>query len=96
MIVFEKNALVFIFNFHPSNTYSGLVDWSHGPFIFPMLGSFILNDSVISFTYRYKVGCDLPGKYRIALDSDASEFGGHNRVQHSTPFFYCFLERSLL
>lgn len=33
--------------------------------------------------YRYKVGCDLPGKYRVALDSDASEFGGHGRVRKS-------------
>lgn len=32
-------------------------------------------------TYEgYKVGCDLPGKYRVALDSDAWEFGGHGRV----------------
>jgi hypothetical protein len=28
----------------------------------------------------YKVGCDLPGKYRVALDSDAFVFGGHGRV----------------
>lgn len=31
--------------------------------------------------YRYKVGCDLPGKYRVALDSDTLEFGGHGRVR---------------
>lgn len=36
-------------------------------------------------TYRYKVGCDLPGKYRVALDSDAWEFGGHGRVRDSYP-----------
>uniref|UniRef100_A0A453TAT2 Alpha-amylase/branching enzyme C-terminal all beta domain-containing protein n=1 Tax=Aegilops tauschii subsp. strangulata TaxID=200361 RepID=A0A453TAT2_AEGTS len=28
----------------------------------------------------YKVGCDLPGKYKVALDSDALMFGGHGRV----------------
>lgn len=33
-------------------------------------------------TYRYKVGCDLPGKYSVALDSDAWEFGGHGRVRN--------------
>lgn len=33
-------------------------------------------------TYRYKVGCDLPGKYRVALDSDATEFGGLGRVRN--------------
>lgn len=29
------------------------------------------------------MGCDLPGKYRVALDSDALEFGGHGRVTNS-------------
>jgi len=35
----------------------------------------------------YKVGCDLPGKYRVALDSDALEFGGHGRVGHEADHF---------
>ncbi|KAL7116504.1 hypothetical protein ACP275_03G009000 [Erythranthe tilingii] len=52
VIVFERGDLVFVFNFHPENTYEG-----------------------------YKVGCDLPGKYRVALDSDAWEFGGPGRVR---------------
>ncbi|MCO5550805.1 hypothetical protein L7F22_004297 [Adiantum nelumboides] len=51
VVVFEKGGLVFVFNFHPLNTYEG-----------------------------YKVGCDLPGRYRVALDSDSLEFGGHGRV----------------
>ncbi|KAI5063174.1 hypothetical protein GOP47_0021721 [Adiantum capillus-veneris] len=58
VIVFEKGVLVFVFNFHPLNTYEG-----------------------------YKVGCDLPGKYRIALDSDSLEFGGHGRVGHGIDHF---------
>ncbi|KAL0016830.1 hypothetical protein SO802_003899 [Lithocarpus litseifolius] len=58
VIVFERGDLVFVFNFHPENTYDG-----------------------------YKVGCDLPGKYRVALDSDASEFGGHGRVGHDADHF---------
>ncbi|KAG6522757.1 hypothetical protein ZIOFF_019909 [Zingiber officinale] len=58
VIVFERGDLVFVFNFHPENTYSG-----------------------------YKVGCDLPGKYRVALDSDAPEFGGHGRVGHDVDHF---------
>jgi len=33
------------------------------------------------FIGSYKVGCDLPGKYRVALDSDALEFGGKGRVR---------------
>ncbi|XP_014752291.1 1,4-alpha-glucan-branching enzyme, chloroplastic/amyloplastic isoform X2 [Brachypodium distachyon] len=39
-------------------------------------------------TYEgYKVGCDLPGKYRVALDSDAFLFGGHGRVGHDIDHF---------
>lgn len=57
-IVFERGDLVFVFNFHPENTYDG-----------------------------YKVGCDLPGKYRVALDSDARDFGGHGRVGHNVDHF---------
>ncbi|XP_068646591.1 1,4-alpha-glucan-branching enzyme 1, chloroplastic/amyloplastic-like [Aristolochia californica] len=58
VIVCERGNLVFVFNFHPENTYEG-----------------------------YKVGCDLPGKYRVALDSDASEFGGQGRVGHDVDHF---------
>ncbi|GMI78569.1 hypothetical protein HRI_001526200 [Hibiscus trionum] len=58
VIVFERGDLVFVFNFHPENTYDG-----------------------------YKVGCDLPGKYRVALGSDAWEFGGHGRVAHDVDHF---------
>ncbi|KAL5706187.1 1,4-alpha-glucan branching enzyme [Ranunculus cassubicifolius] len=58
VIVFERGDLVFVFNFHPENTYDG-----------------------------YKVGCDLPGKYRVALDSDAWDFGGHGRVAHDVDHF---------
>lgn len=58
VIVFERGDIVFVFNFHPKNTYSG-----------------------------YKIGCDMPGKYRVALDSDALEFGGHGRVSHDVDHF---------
>jgi 1,4-alpha-glucan branching enzyme len=58
LIVFERGDLVFIFNFHPTRTYSGM-----------------------------KVGCEIPGKYRICLDSDAGEFGGHSRVDHNVDHF---------
>ncbi|KNA05833.1 hypothetical protein SOVF_186640 [Spinacia oleracea] len=58
VIVFERGDLVFVFNFHPENTYEG-----------------------------YKIGCDLPGKYRVALDSDALEFGGRGRVGHDVDHF---------
>ncbi|XP_054721053.1 1,4-alpha-glucan-branching enzyme-like [Uloborus diversus] len=49
----------------------------------------------------YKVGVDVPGKYKIVLDSDAEEFGGHKRLDHSTEFFtfpesYCGRSNSMM
>ncbi|XP_078089193.1 1,4-alpha-glucan-branching enzyme isoform X1 [Mustelus asterias] len=35
----------------------------------------------------YRVGIDQPGKYRIVLDTDAAEYGGHGRLNHNTEFF---------
>ncbi|KAK4833753.1 hypothetical protein QYF36_010671 [Acer negundo] len=57
-IVFERGNLVFVFNFHWSNSY-----------------------------FDYRVGCLKPGKYKIALDSDVSLFGGFNRLDHTAEYF---------
>ncbi|XP_078416543.1 1,4-alpha-glucan-branching enzyme isoform X3 [Cetorhinus maximus] len=35
----------------------------------------------------YRVGIDQPGKYKIVLDTDASSYGGHGRLNHNTEFF---------
>ncbi|XP_068240503.1 1,4-alpha-glucan-branching enzyme [Palaemon carinicauda] len=35
----------------------------------------------------YKIGIGNGGKYKIVLDSDAEEFGGHKRLDHSVEFF---------
>jgi len=58
MIVAEKGELLFIFNFHTTNSYQG-----------------------------YRVGCRYPGKYKIVLDSDWAEFGGHERNDRHSVFF---------
>ncbi|XP_026867810.2 1,4-alpha-glucan-branching enzyme [Electrophorus electricus] len=58
VIIFERGDVVFVFNFHPTNSYS---------------------------SYRVAVGT--PGKYRIKLDSDDLEYGGHGRLDHNTDFF---------
>jgi 1,4-alpha-glucan branching enzyme len=50
---FERAGLLFLFNFHPTNSYESRA-----------------------------IGCK-PGTYSIVLDSDAPDFGGHNRVDHS-------------
>ncbi|XP_048242029.1 1,4-alpha-glucan-branching enzyme-like [Haliotis rufescens] len=35
----------------------------------------------------YKIGVGAPGRYRIVLDSDAEQYGGHKRLNHDTDFF---------
>jgi hypothetical protein len=58
-------------------------NWPIEPFESPFR---LLSNILLTFTLeilcRYKVGCDLPGKYRVALDSDALVFGGHGRVSN--------------
>ncbi|ESO85219.1 hypothetical protein LOTGIDRAFT_195979 [Lottia gigantea] len=38
-----------------------------------------------SFT-DYKIGAEMPGKYRIVLDSDSEEYGGHRRLDPNTEY----------
>ncbi|CAI9763005.1 unnamed protein product [Fraxinus pennsylvanica] len=48
---------------------------------------FVFNFHQVNTYEGYKVGCDLPGKYRVALDSDAREYGGLGRVAHDSDHF---------
>uniref|UniRef100_A0A8C2N6N9 1,4-alpha-glucan branching enzyme n=1 Tax=Capra hircus TaxID=9925 RepID=A0A8C2N6N9_CAPHI len=57
IIAFERASLLFIFNFHPSKSYTD-----------------------------YRVGTTFC-TYKIVLDSDAAEYGGHKRLDHNTEFF---------
>lgn len=57
-IVFERAGLVFVFNFHPTQSFAD-----------------------------YRIGIDTPGKYKIVLNSDSKEVGGHDRIDESTRFF---------
>ncbi|MCH0630082.1 alpha amylase C-terminal domain-containing protein [Kocuria palustris] len=58
LLVFERNGLLFVINFHPTQSFAD-----------------------------YKIGVETPGKYKIVLDLDREEFGGHNRVDDNTEFF---------
>jgi len=51
VIVFERAGLVFVFNFHPSRSYSD-----------------------------YPIDAP-PGKYKMILDSDSPQYGGHSRLK---------------
>uniref|UniRef100_A0A7N5JDZ9 1,4-alpha-glucan-branching enzyme n=1 Tax=Ailuropoda melanoleuca TaxID=9646 RepID=A0A7N5JDZ9_AILME len=56
IIAFERAGLLFIFNFHPSKSYTD---------------------------YRVGTTCT----FKIVLDTDAAEYGGHQRLDHNTDFF---------
>ncbi|KAF7546022.1 hypothetical protein G7Z17_g8721 [Cylindrodendrum hubeiense] len=58
VIVFERAGVVFIFNFHPTESFSD-----------------------------YRIGIDVAGTYRIVLNTDSKDVGGHGRVDESTRFF---------
>lgn len=47
---------------------------------------FIFNFSAQSFA-DYRIGIDVPGTYRVALDSDAKDVGGFGRVDEGSRFF---------
>lgn len=63
VIVFERAGLVFVFNFHPSRSYTD-----------------------------YRIGVEVPGTYRVTLNSDSKNFGGFNRIDENTRFFTTALE----
>ncbi|KIY69696.1 glycoside hydrolase family 13 protein [Cylindrobasidium torrendii FP15055 ss-10] len=58
MIVFERAGLVFIFNFHPTQSFSD-----------------------------YRIGVDVPGRYRAILSSDEPRFGGFDNIKLDTDYF---------
>lgn len=59
IIVYERNNKLFIFNFHPTQSYTD-----------------------------YRVGVEKSGCYKIVLNSDREEFGGHNRIDEEKSEFF--------
>ncbi len=58
MIVFERAELLWIFNFHPSNSYTD-----------------------------YRVGVEIPGEYKVVLDTDSKQFDGQQRIDPNGTYF---------
>jgi len=58
IIAFERAGLLWIFNFHPHQSFTG-----------------------------YRVGVDVPGTYKVVIDTDNTKFGGHGRIDPATRFF---------
>ncbi|SNX82025.1 probable branching enzyme (be1) [Melanopsichium pennsylvanicum] len=63
VVAFERAGLLFIFNWHATNSYTD-----------------------------YRIGVDVPGKYKVLLDTDAKDLGGHARVDHGTEYFTTDME----
>lgn len=59
VIVFERAGKLFIFNFHPTNSY-----------------------------VSYRIGVDIPGKYRIVLNTDRIKYGGHGLIDEDKSEFF--------
>jgi Alpha amylase, C-terminal all-beta domain len=78
--------------------YNSIFNGSFFPLYFVIIGLVIhtiRTEELFCGMFRYKVGCDLPGKYRVALDSDAFEFGGKGRVSLQCVAYnkYCVLKK---
>uniref|UniRef100_H3C3Z1 1,4-alpha-glucan branching enzyme n=1 Tax=Tetraodon nigroviridis TaxID=99883 RepID=H3C3Z1_TETNG len=48
---------------------------------------FVFNFHPTKSFQDYRVAVEAPGKYRIKLDSDDVQYGGHGRLDHHTDFF---------
>ncbi|GME27791.1 alpha-glucan-branching enzyme protein [Neofusicoccum parvum] len=58
VVVFERGGLLWIFNFHPSSSFTD-----------------------------YRVGVEQEGTYRIVINTDSKDFGGHGNISEETRFF---------
>lgn len=58
VIVFERAGVVFIFNFHPTESYAD-----------------------------YRIGVEVSGTYKVILNTDHKDVGGHGRIDEGTRFF---------
>jgi 1,4-alpha-glucan branching enzyme len=82
MLVFERAGLLFIFNCKSScfrTCYLCGVLCSSLDFALTVHASQSFVD--------YRVGIEVPGKYKAVLNSDEKRFGGHDRVSMDSEYF---------
>lgn len=69
----------------------GYVSWKHEDdkvIAFERAGVlFVLNFHPFKSFSDYEIGIETPGKYKVVLDSDAEEFGGHKRIDRGVDIF---------
>ena len=73
---------------HSSQAYISLKHEGDKVIVFERAGLvFILNFHPNNSYSDYRIGIDVPGTYRVVLNSDSKEVGGHGRIDESTRFF---------
>lgn len=75
VLVFERAGLLWILNFHPFVSPT-----------LPVIASMGLTRKQKSFT-DYRVGVEHSGKYKVVLNTDRKEFGGHERIDETVRYF---------
>lgn len=48
---------------------------------------YIFNFNPTQSFVDYRIGVELPGTYKLVLDSDSEDLGGHGRLDHNTKYF---------
>lgn len=48
---------------------------------------FIFNFHPVKSFTDYRIGVEVPGQYKVALDSDGGKYGGFQRVDVNVPHF---------
>lgn len=87
---FDREMNLFEDRHHWLSSHQAWVSWKHEDdkvIAFERAGLlFVFNFHPTKSFPDYKVGVDQPGTYKMALDSDSSEFGGHSRIDHTVKF----------
>lgn len=81
VIVFERAGVIFCFNFHPSKSYTEYKIGVQVPGKYPCL-----QELPLKFLFKNYCPTLTMLRYKMALDTDDGEFGGHKILDHSTEF----------
>lgn len=96
VIVFEKGGLLWVFNFHPTQSYTNyrVGVQTPGKYVTVIFRNFFSNfnhsdieRALLRLSFFFKKWYLLLHRYKIALDTDWKEFHGYERNKRDTEFF---------
>jgi len=104
LLNFERSML------HLEKKWSWMIKWTYVSLAHELDKVIVFERGELVFAFNfhphqslsdYRIGVQIPGKYKIALDSDTEEHGGHSRNDHNATFFtqsepYCNRAHSML